>query len=140
MSESRNAEIARRFESGASIVDLAREYGLSRQRISQIAHASGAERRRHGIPKLSIASPFGVVMREWRARRGWTQVDLARESGMAQNYVSMLEMGTREPTLRTIVRLAVSFGTTASELLTGYETACEQAEEWALTRRPRKRA
>ncbi|SRR5258708_17266715 len=34
----RNAEIHRRYEAGESIMDLAREYGLSFQRISEIVH------------------------------------------------------------------------------------------------------
>ena len=34
----RNAEICRRYESGENMADLAREYGLSLQRISQIIY------------------------------------------------------------------------------------------------------
>jgi len=34
----RNAEIRRRYQQGETITELAREYGLSLQRISQIVH------------------------------------------------------------------------------------------------------
>jgi hypothetical protein len=34
----RNAEIRTRYEHGEAVVDLAKEYGISEQRISQIVH------------------------------------------------------------------------------------------------------
>ena|SRR5579871_5633414 len=37
----RNAEIRHRYQHGETITELAREYGLSLQRISQIVHQTG---------------------------------------------------------------------------------------------------
>ena len=51
-----------------------------------------------------------------------TQDRLAEEVGISRNYVSQIELGERNPTLRVISDLAAAFGVSASELLRATET------------------
>jgi transcriptional regulator with XRE-family HTH domain len=49
--------------------------------------------------------------------RGWTLVDLARESGMNGTYLGVLERGENMPSLATVLKLARVFGVEAAELV-----------------------
>ncbi len=48
---------------------------------------------------------FGKVLREIRAARHQTQEALAFESDLDRTYISLLELGSRSPTLDTLVAL-----------------------------------
>lgn len=48
---------------------------------------------------------FGENVRAARNARGWTQEELAHESGLAPVQVSRIERGVREIRLTTLVRL-----------------------------------
>ena len=67
----------------------------------------------------SICVRFGKRVRELRKKRGWTQVYLATHSGLGSVYISQLEHGKKEPGLRTIEILALSFDLTPAQLLRG---------------------
>jgi len=49
---------------------------------------------------------FGPVLRRIRARRGWTQVQLAWTLGLTQPYVSMIEHGVSRPSLEVMAKIA----------------------------------
>lgn len=49
---------------------------------------------------------FGKRLATLRRARGWTQEDLAAESGISQRYISDVERGLRNIALRNICRLA----------------------------------
>ena len=49
---------------------------------------------------------LGARIRELRAAKHWTQEDLAGECGLDRSYVSGLEVGRRNPTYLSLVRLA----------------------------------
>jgi len=66
-----------------------------------------------------ICVRFGRRIRQLRKKRGWTQVYLAEHTGLGSVYISQLEHGKKEPGLRTVEILAISFGMTPSQLLTG---------------------
>ena len=57
-----------------------------------------------------VCIQFGKRIRLLRAERGWRQIDLATEAGISENYASDLELGCKEPCLRTLVTLAGAFG------------------------------
>ena len=63
------------------------------------------------------AVAFGARVRARRTKLGLTQEQLAERSGLHFTYVSSVERGERNVTLRTIVRLADALDTTAAELL-----------------------
>ncbi len=70
-----------------------------------------------------ICVRFGKRIRDLRRRRGWTQVYLAEHTGLGSVYISQLEHGKKEPGLRTIEILAISFRISTSQLLRGIEKA-----------------
>jgi transcriptional regulator with XRE-family HTH domain len=53
-----------------------------------------------------------------RDRRGWSQDELARASGLTQAQVATLEAGQANPTLRTVAKLATALSCTVGELFT----------------------
>ena len=59
-----------------------------------------------------ICVRFGRRVRALRNKRGWTQVYLAELTGLGSVYISQLEHGKKEPGLRTIEILAISFNMT----------------------------
>ncbi len=62
---------------------------------------------------------FGKRVRELRQNNRWTQEMLADELEVDRSYISSLERGSRNPTLRTIARIAAKFGISLSELCEG---------------------
>ena len=55
---------------------------------------------------MDLVQTFGRNVREWRKRRGLSQEELALESGMRRSYVSDVERGTRNPSVKALERLA----------------------------------
>ncbi len=62
---------------------------------------------------------FGANVRQARLDRGWTQEDLAHETGLATVQVSRIERGVREIRLTTLVRLIDGLDVPADKLLNG---------------------
>jgi transcriptional regulator with XRE-family HTH domain len=60
---------------------------------------------------------FGRNVREARARRGLSQEELAFNAGMKRSYLSDLERGTRNPSIKALGRLAAALGVSPSSLL-----------------------
>jgi transcriptional regulator with XRE-family HTH domain len=59
----------------------------------------------------------GMRLRKFRKEQAWSQRDLARESGVAQDTISRLESGQREAQPRTVRRLAEALGVEPRELM-----------------------
>ena len=53
---------------------------------------------------------FGQVLRELRKGREMSQETLALESGMERNYVSLLELGRNNASVKIIFKLAPALG------------------------------
>jgi transcriptional regulator with XRE-family HTH domain len=66
-----------------------------------------------------ICVRFGRRIRQLRKKRGWTQTYLATHTGLGSVYISQLEHGKKEPGLRTVEILAISFDMTPAQLLRG---------------------
>lgn len=64
---------------------------------------------------------FGKVVRECRLEKGLTQEQLGFESGLTRNFVSLVELGQRSPTLDTVETVARALGVSASALVTRAE-------------------
>lgn len=60
---------------------------------------------------------FGSAVRETRGQLGLSQEALGFRCGLDRTYVSGIERGVRNPTVRIIYRLAKGLETTGSELL-----------------------
>jgi transcriptional regulator with XRE-family HTH domain len=53
-----------------------------------------------------IEKHFGISLRKWRARRGISQHELACRAKLQRTYVSDIERGKRNASLRSIKKLA----------------------------------
>jgi len=60
---------------------------------------------------------LGENVRHYRKLRGMTQEQLALETEMERSYVSDLERGTRNPSVRALGRLAEALGVAPHLLL-----------------------
>jgi transcriptional regulator with XRE-family HTH domain len=66
---------------------------------------------------LEIAIAFGEVLRRLRKEAGLTQEQLGFEAELERNFISMLELGQRQPTLTTIYRLSSPLNITAPAMI-----------------------
>jgi transcriptional regulator with XRE-family HTH domain len=51
-------------------------------------------------------SVFAARLRQWRHRRGWSQLDLAGRADISQRHLSFLELGRAAPSRDMVLRLA----------------------------------
>lgn len=63
------------------------------------------------------AAEFGKRVRTAREELGWSQENLAEASGLHWTYVSSIERGERNISLRNILKLAESLGVDPAELV-----------------------
>ena len=66
-----------------------------------------------------IATEFGRRVREQRKLKGWTQTDLSVASGLNRSYLSDVERGKRNITLRQAKVVADTLDIPLRELLDG---------------------
>lgn len=60
---------------------------------------------------------LGNRVRKLRQERGWTQVEMAEVLGIDRSYISEIETGKKDPSLRVLKTIADGFKLTLSELL-----------------------
>lgn len=58
------------------------------------------------LDMLAVEKGVGELLREWRERRRFTQLDLACESGVSQKHLSFVESGRSAPSRDMVVRLS----------------------------------
>jgi transcriptional regulator with XRE-family HTH domain len=75
-----------------------------------------------------LPEPLGQRIAQLRARRSWTQQDLAERLAASRVAVSHFEMGLAVPSERTIVLLAGLFGQEPHELVAGTNYPQAKAE------------
>jgi UDP-N-acetylglucosamine 1-carboxyvinyltransferase len=59
---------------------------------------------------IKAAQRFGKIIRDLRHQRKWTQDDLAAELEVDAAYISRIELGKKNISLETMLRLADAFG------------------------------
>jgi transcriptional regulator with XRE-family HTH domain len=52
-----------------------------------------------------VANRFGILLRQWRALRGLSQLDLAIRAGTSQRHVSFVESGRAQPSRQMVLKL-----------------------------------
>ena len=62
--------------------------------------------KQHSAPS---ASPVGVILREWRAARRMSQLDLALEAAVSTRHLSCVETGKSQPSREMVERVAGAF-------------------------------
>lgn len=66
----------------------------------------------------TIPVAFGEVLRECRAKAGFSQEELALKADLDRTYISLLERGLRQPTLETLFTLAGVLGIAPGTMVT----------------------
>ena len=69
------------------------------------------------------AAELGRRLRALRAGRGWTQIDLADESGLTRRQLIYVENGRSVPSLVTVLRLARALEVPPGQLVDGLPLA-----------------
>ena len=67
--------------------------------------------------KKTLEATFGQVLREFRNEAGISQEKLAMECELDRTYISMLERGLRQPSLKTIFVLAKALHIDPSKII-----------------------
>ena len=70
-----------------------------------------------------LAFELGRAVRDLRERRGWSQAQLAKVSGMTQSAVARFEAGGTVPTLPVLERLAAALDVSLNVSFTPRDTA-----------------
>ncbi len=79
------------------------------------------------MPKdVGLERLFGRILRELRSERGLSQEKLGFESNYHRTYISQLERGQKNPSLKAIFRLARVLGITPSEMIRRIESRVEE--------------
>jgi transcriptional regulator with XRE-family HTH domain len=66
---------------------------------------------------MEIRKRLARNMKQYRAKHGWSQEELAFECGLHRTYISGIERGVRNPTVTILEKIAVGLKVTASELI-----------------------
>jgi transcriptional regulator with XRE-family HTH domain len=57
---------------------------------------------------VKSAGDFAAILRAWRRRRGWSQLELAGRADISQRHLSFLEIGRVSPSRDMVARLAAA--------------------------------
>ncbi|MFM0178734.1 helix-turn-helix transcriptional regulator [Paraburkholderia aspalathi] len=68
-------------------------------------------------PSQTARSILATKLRKLRAQRGWSQEDLAAESGLDRSFVAHVEREARNVSIDNIERLSIALGVQVFELL-----------------------
>ena len=70
---------------------------------------------------MGSAQAFGMVLKKLRIERGLSQEQLGMRSSLDRTYISLLELGKRQPSLPTMIALARALGLALAELTALFE-------------------
>lgn len=66
---------------------------------------------------MDLVQTFGRNVRDLREARGLTQEDLEGMTGIRRSYISDMERGTRNPSVRALGRIATALAVEPADLL-----------------------
>jgi transcriptional regulator with XRE-family HTH domain len=66
---------------------------------------------------MEVCSAFGLTLRKLRLSKGLTQEELGFEADLRRTFISSLELGEKQPSLKTIQNLATALDIPMSKLL-----------------------
>ncbi len=71
---------------------------------------------------MNVNKQLGMRIKYLRQRRKMSQEDLALDAGVNKNYLSDLERGSRNPTVKVLEKISIALGITLEELFKGIES------------------
>jgi len=66
---------------------------------------------------MDVRRRLGLNVQRIRREKGWSQEELADQSGLHRTYISGVERGVRNPTITIVARLAIALGVTMGALV-----------------------
>jgi transcriptional regulator with XRE-family HTH domain len=66
---------------------------------------------------LTLEKAFGAVLKRVRVGQDLTQLELAEKSDFDVTYISLLERGRRQPSLKAFISIAKGLGVSPVDLL-----------------------
>jgi len=75
---------------------------------------------------MEIEKAFGMVLKLERIQKSFSQEELAHICDLDRTYISMLERGKRQPSLKTIFKLSFALNLLASEMLMKVENVVKE--------------
>lgn len=76
--------------------------------------------------EANVAGAFGAVLRTLRIEKNLTQEQLGLEAGLQRKYISLLELGTKAPSLATVLRLAKALNVEPGRLVSLVNTKIDE--------------
>lgn len=70
---------------------------------------------------MTSEKQLGKRIKYLRLQKGWSQEDLALEANINKNYISDLERGTRNPSLKVLEKICVALNITFEVLFKGIQ-------------------
>lgn len=70
---------------------------------------------------MDIRKTVGKNVRRLREEKGWSQEELAHRTGLHRTYISGIERGVRNPTVKIVAKIAKLLEVEPSELLVLHE-------------------
>ncbi|MBI2932826.1 MAG: helix-turn-helix transcriptional regulator [Planctomycetes bacterium] len=67
-------------------------------------------------PFKQFLKNLGQHVRELRRARGWSQEELAHAAGLSRTYMGTVELGMKQPSLRTLFRIAEALNVSMAEI------------------------
>lgn len=71
---------------------------------------------------MDINKQLGMRIKYLRTLKKWSQEDLALEAEVNKNYLSDLERGERNPTVKVLEKIAKALGISISDLFKGIQS------------------
>ena len=66
---------------------------------------------------MDIRQQLGRNLQRLRKEKGWSQEELAFEAGLHRTYISGIERGARNPTVKILETLSATLGVEPGDLL-----------------------
>ena len=70
----------------------------------------------------SLEIRFGILLRDLREEKGLSQAELGIDANLDRTYISLLERGLRQPTLKTLFALAKALSVSPSTIVKQLES------------------
>lgn len=71
---------------------------------------------------MTIEKQLGMRIKYLRGKKHWSQEDLALEADVNKNYISDLERGMRNPTIKVLEKIANALEISLEELFKGIQS------------------
>lgn len=79
------------------------------------------------MENIAIEKRLGISVKNWRNRLGFSQVDLAQRSGFHRSYISDVERGSRNVSLKSIEKLSEALGVSLVTLFSDVSKTAAEA-------------